>query len=244
LKEAQESLLTAEGSDWCWWYGPEHSTANDAEFDALYRKHLTGVYLALGQAAPEELAKPIKRMPERAYQLYPSTFLNVKVDGLDSSYFEWLGAGVYSPERRGGSMHGRVFFLKELRYGFEEERFALRVDVFPESIAELEGAEFRIVFGAKEEVAVVIHTNRGRVKEYSVEKGKVCLLNPKGSVEVAYQRHLEVAVSHDLLELKGLSRFTVGVALWHGGLPIDVLPAEGFFDVQLGEEHSAWPVEP
>ena len=69
LAEAKESLLAAEGSDWCWWYGPEHSTANDAEFDALYRKHLTGVYLALGLVAPEELAKPIKRMPERAYQI-------------------------------------------------------------------------------------------------------------------------------------------------------------------------------
>jgi len=34
------------------------------------------------------------------------------------------------------------------------------------------------------------------------------------------------------------------VALWHGGLPIDVLPAGGFFDVWLGEEHSAWPVDP
>src|SRR5579859_1646330 len=244
LATAQESLLAAEGSDWCWWFGPEHSTANDAEFDALYRKHLTGVHLALGQVAPEELAKPIKRKPERAYQLYPSTFLKVKVDGVDSSYFEWLGAGVYSPERRGGSMHGRVFFLKELRYGFEEERFVLRVDGFPESIAELEDAEFRIVLGAKEEVAVVVHTDRGRVKEFSVEKGKVCLLNPKELVEAAYQRHLEVAVNRDLLELKGMTRFTVGVALWHGGLPIDVLPAEGFFDVQLGEEHSAWPVDP
>ena len=48
LKKAQESLLAAEGSDWCWWYGPEHSTANDAEFDALYRKHLTGIYLCAG----------------------------------------------------------------------------------------------------------------------------------------------------------------------------------------------------
>jgi len=243
LKAALESLLTAEGSDWSWWYGPEHSTANDAEFDALYRKHLTGVYLALGLTAPEELAKPIKRMPERAYHLYPSAFLKVKVDGVDSSYFEWLGAGVYSPERRGGSMHGRVFFLKELRYGFEEERFVVRVDVFPESIVELEDAEFRIAICAKEEVAVVIHTNRGRVKEYSVEKGKVCLLKPQEVVEAAYQRHLEVAVKRDLLDLKGMARLTVGVALWHGGLPIDVLPAEGFFDVQLGEEHSAWPVD-
>ncbi len=37
LREALESLLAAEGSDWCWWFGPEHSTANDAEFDALFR---------------------------------------------------------------------------------------------------------------------------------------------------------------------------------------------------------------
>jgi len=33
------------------------------------------------------------------------------------------------------------------------------------------------------------------------------------------------------------------VALWHGGLPIDVLPAEGFLEVLLGEENSAWAVE-
>ncbi len=243
LRQAQESLLVAEGSDWCWWYGPEHSTANDAEFDALYRKHLTGVYLALGQVAPEELAKPIKRLPERAYQIVPSTFLKVKVDGVDSSYFEWLGAGVFSPERRGGSMHGRVFFLKELRYGFEEERFVLRVDCFADSLGELDDPEFRIVIGGKEEITVVVNLQRGRIQEFAVEKSRVCLLNPEELVEVAFQRTLEVAVNREALALEGQSRFTVGVALWHGGLPIDVLPAEGFFDVQLGEENSAWPVE-
>src|SRR4030081_3814279 len=59
LRKALESLLAAEGSDWCWWFGPEHSTANDAEFDALFRKHLTAIYRALGMDAPDELAKPI-----------------------------------------------------------------------------------------------------------------------------------------------------------------------------------------
>ncbi|HUI52540.1 MAG TPA: glycoside hydrolase family 57 protein, partial [Terriglobales bacterium] len=227
LAEAQESLLVAEGSDWCWWYGPEHSTANDAEFDALYRKHLTGVYLALGQVAPEELAKPIKRVMERAYQLAPSAYLNVKVDGVDSSYFEWLGAGVYSPERRGGSMHGRVFYLKELRYGFEKERFVLRVECFPDSLGELNDPEFRIVLGGKEEVTVVVNLDRGRVKEYAVEKSRVCLLNPEELVEVGFRRTLEVAVQREALALDGQTKFTVGLALWHGGLPIDVLPAEG-----------------
>ncbi len=106
----------------------------------MFRKHLTGVYLALGQVAPEELAKPIKKKPERAYQLPPSANLTMKIDGLDSSYFEWLGAGVYSPLQRGGAMHGRVFYLKELRYGFEEERLVVRVECFPDSLAELECA--------------------------------------------------------------------------------------------------------
>ena len=243
LREAEESLLAAEGSDWCWWYGPEHSTANDAEFDALYRKHLTGVYLALGQVAPEELAKPIKRLKERAYQLPPSANLTVKVDGLDSSYFEWLGAGVYSPERRGGTMHGRVTYLKELRYGFEEERFVVRVECFPDTLAELEDPEFRITFEGAEELTVVANLQRGRLKEYAVEKERVCLLQPQTIVEAAFSRTLEIAVRKEALDLKGRSKFTLGVALWHGGLPIDVMPAEGSLEVQLGEENAAWPIE-
>jgi alpha-amylase/alpha-mannosidase (GH57 family) len=243
LKKAHESLLAAEGSDWCWWYGPEHSTANDAEFDSLYRKHLTGIYIALGQVAPEELAKPIKKKPERAYQLAPSTSLNVKVDGIDSSYFEWLGAGVYSPLQRGGAMHGRVFYLKELRYGFEAERFVVRVDCFADSLGELEDPEFRVIVGGGEELTVVVNLERGRMKEFAVEKSRVCLLKPEEAAEAAFQRTLEVAIRKDALELKGQSKIRLGVALWHGGLPIDVMPAEGFLEVGLGEENAAWGVE-
>jgi alpha-amylase/alpha-mannosidase (GH57 family) len=243
LKRAQESLLAAEGSDWCWWYGPEHSTANDAEFDALYRKHLTGVYLSLGQVAPEELAKPIKKKPERAYQLPPSANLKVKIDGYDSSYFEWLGAGVYSPLQRGGSMHGRVFYLKELRYGFEQDRFVVRVECFPDALAELEDPEFRIVIGSAEELTVVVNLERGRMKEFAVETKRVCLLNPDTMAAAAFQRTLEVAIRKDALQLKGRTKLTLGVALWHGGLPIDVMPAEGTVDVTLGEENAAWGVE-
>jgi hypothetical protein len=243
LKEAHESLLAAEGSDWCWWFGPEHSTANDAEFDALYRKHLTAIYLALGQVAPEELAKPIKRRPEHAVQLAPTSLLNVTVDGRDTSYFEWLGAGLYSPERRGGSMHGRVFYLHELRYGFEAGRFCVRIDSFPEALGELEDPEFRITIGGAEEVTLVVKLERGHIQEFAVEKALVCLLNPKLVAEAAFERVLEVAINKDQISLKGLSKLRLGVALWHGGLPVDVLPAEGFLDVNLGEDHSAWPPE-
>jgi len=243
LKEAKESLLAAEGSDWCWWYGPEHSTANDAEFDALYRKHLTGVYLALGRIAPDELAKPIKQRPEHALKLAPSAFLSVKVDGRDTSYFEWMGGGLYSPERRSGAMHGRTFYLHELRFGFEPTRFCVRVDPFHEYFSELEDVEFRVTIHAGEEITVMARLERGRLAEFAVEQNLVCLLNPRESAEVAFDRILEVAVSKELFRLAGVNRLRVGVALWHGGLPVDVLPAEGFLDVLLGEENFGWAVQ-
>jgi alpha-amylase/alpha-mannosidase (GH57 family) len=59
---ALEELLIAEGSDWNWWYGPEHDSPNRLEFDALYREHLSNVYRALGLAVPEELSHPILLM--------------------------------------------------------------------------------------------------------------------------------------------------------------------------------------
>ena len=243
LKEAFESLLAAEGSDWCWWFGPEHSTANDAEFDALFRKHLTGVYLALGQAAPEELAKPIKRLPEHAVQAAPTGFLKTTIDGRDTSYFEWLGAGLYSPERRGGAMHGRVFHLRELRYGFEQDRFTVRVDPFLEALREMEDPEFRITIRGAEELTIVIELERGRLKEFAVEKNRVCLLNPKNIASAAFDRILEVSLKRNQINLKGRKAMRLGVALWHGGLPVDVLPAEGFLEITLGDEQYSWPIE-
>jgi len=244
LKQAKESLLAAEGSDWNWWFGPEHSTANDAEFDALYRKHLTGIYRALALVAPDELAKPIKRQPERALHLAPSEYLRVDVNGRDSSYFEWLGAALYSPERRSGAMHGRTYYLRELRYGFEAERFCVRLDAFPEALAELEDAEFRISIHAQCELTITARISRGKLVEFAVEQERLCLLKPSQAAEVAFETILEVAINRQTLDLRGASKLKLGVALWHGGLPVDVLPAEGILEIPLGEDNFAWPLEP
>ena len=241
IAQAYESLLAAEGSDWCWWFGPEHSTANDAEFDALFRKHLTAIYLALGRTAPEELAKPIKRQAEHAVQLAPAGMLRVQVDGRETSYFEWLGAGLFSPERRGGAMHGRTFYLHELHFGFSEEEMFVRVDAFRLALEQLDDPEFRITIRGTEEVTLVVRLLRGRLQEFAVEKDRVCLLNPRTVATAAFERILEVSVRKELFHLAGQTRLSLGVALWHGGLPVDVLPAEGSLDISLGEDNSAWP---
>jgi len=133
--------------------------------------------------------------------------------------------------------------LRELRYGFEEERFCVRVDLFPEMLGELEDPEFRVTIMGAEELTVVVKLQRGHVREFAVESKNVCLLNASEIAEAAFERILEVAVRRDALKLGGRTHLRVGVALWHGGLPVDVLPASGFLDVSLGEEHSAWALE-
>ena len=55
LARAREELLIAEGSDWFWWYGDDHSSEHDLEFDELFRRHVQNVYRALEKPIPEEL---------------------------------------------------------------------------------------------------------------------------------------------------------------------------------------------
>jgi alpha-amylase/alpha-mannosidase (GH57 family) len=242
LAGAFEALLMAEGSDWYWWFGPEHSSANDAEFDAFFRQLLSEAYQSLGRDAPDELAEPIKRMPAPAQVEAPSAFLNVKVDGRESTYFEWMGAGLYSPDRRDSSMHGRVHWLHQFRYGFSSERFYIRVDFADGALAEQHDGEFRITLRGDEELRIVLQLSEAKIYKQRVETKDSCLWGPQDAVIAACDRILEVSVARKLLRLGQRVSFSLVIALWEGGLPVDLLPAEGWFEVLLGEDHFAWAV--
>jgi len=236
--KAYESLLAAEGSDWCWWYGPEHSSAHDAEFDALYRKHLTEIYSALGAPTPENLAHPIRRKAERALVLRPTGALTPKIDGRESSYFEWLGAGLYSADRQSGSMHGRQFFLQDLHYGFDAENLYLRVDPVAETLAEFRDCEFHLTLRTSEELKITAKLSGGKVEGMSAQSGGVGAPNVEGRVAVAFERILEVRVARELLAVGRQAVIALNVALWQGGLPVDLLPAEGAIILHFDSESS------
>ncbi len=240
LDAAYEALLAAEGSDWFWWYGPEHSSSNDAEFDAMFRKQLTTVYRALGREAPDELAEPIKRLAEPAVVAAPQDFLRVRVDGRESSYFEWLGAGLYSADRHGGSMHGRTPVLHELRYGFDEEKLYVRLDVFPEAAPNLRDAEFRVTVQGDQELRIIAWIENGDLTGYRAETHDLCLLGPDPLIEVAYGKILEIAVARELIVKAPRESIRLGATLWEGGLPVDVLPPSGWTEVRLGAENFSW----
>jgi len=244
LGRAYESVLAAEGSDWMWWFGPEHASANDPEFDALFRKHLTEIYAALGEQIPDSLAHPIKHAPEHARREAPLAFLDVKVDGRESSYFEWLGAGFYLPRRQGSAMHGRIFALSEFFYGFGAEKLFLRIDTVDKTVAAMPEFQLRITLWDSRETRLTVRVRGGKLQDCILEQGGACLLKPERLVEAGYQRILEVSLRRELFDLVDRRELLLRVGLWAGGLPIDVLPAEGVLSIALGEESFAWSPTP
>jgi alpha-amylase/alpha-mannosidase (GH57 family) len=243
LARAYESILAAEGSDWTWWYGPQHASSNDAEFDALFRKHLTEVYAALGEQAPSALSHPIKRSPERGRKEPPLAFLDVKVDGRESNYFEWLGAGFYAAERQSSAMHGRVFVFRDFFYGFGAKKLYLRIDPVAETMAEMPDFELRITLWDSRETRITLAVERSKLRGCVVEQGGTCLLRTEAVVQAAYGKIIEVSVARELFDLRDRRELLVRIALNEAGLPVDVLPSEGVLPIALGEENFAWSTD-
>ena len=177
---------------------------------------------------------------ERITNIQPLAYLNVHVDGRETTYFEWLGAGLYSVDRLDSSNNGRSHALREFHYGFGERFFYLRVDAFPEWLPKLRDCEFRIMICNGDELRLVILIEEGKLVGWLLDGKEVCILGPHELVEVAFERILEVAIDRRLFSLAGRTSFSLKVALWWDGLLIDSLPFEISLDVILGTDAFAW----
>ena len=127
-KLAFEEILIAEGSDWNWWYGPEHHSANDRDFDELYRKHLSNVYQALGATPPDYLAQPITATEVRPAFTPQTAYIHPRVLGDKIRYFEWMGAAIFTADQRPGAMHGKQFLLDAVYAGIDSTFVYGRLD--------------------------------------------------------------------------------------------------------------------
>jgi hypothetical protein len=215
---AQEELLIAEGSDWCWWYGPHHDSENRQEFDELYRVHLANLYRALRLTPPAELSRPILRPRVTAVLRAPVSDLTPVLDGQVTSYFEWLWAGSYRVDGRSGSMHGRRFLVKELLYGTSaaetDPTLYLRLDFLEAEIPNMPGTEVRFQVDGK--------SVRLRLDEAEA----VILESEITGAKAAYRDVLEFA-----MPLPASLRARVEVSIWQDGLPIESLPADGALEI-------------
>ena len=126
--EAWESLDAAEGSDWFWWLGVDHHTLDKDVFDRILREHLAGTYERRAAEAPAWVHEPIAGVVRLEDESAPLGYVHPALDGRETSYYEWRGAGRLTAAA-GGSMHRDAGLLRDVFYGFDDSHLYLRVDL-------------------------------------------------------------------------------------------------------------------
>jgi hypothetical protein len=181
-----------------------------------------------------------RRLEPAAFE-QPQAYLHIQVNGRETSYFEWLGAGVYCPRSNGTARGRQVRALRELRYGFDDRFFYLRVDLLTDLFSTISGAEFRIVLRGNEELRLLVAIEAGKVAGSLLDTEDICILGPHELVCAAFDKILEVSIGRRLVGVARLASLMLEVELWHDGFLLDVLPAEGSIEVKLGPDAFAWP---
>jgi len=263
-KLAFDEILISEGSDWNWWYGPEHHSANDRDFDELYRKHLSNVYQALGAVPPDSLAQPITGAEVRPSFVPQTAYIRPRVAADKVRYFEWMGAAAYTADHRAGSMHGRQFLLDSVHAGIDATCLYGRLD-FKNQIP---SADFEIVVNveswaageSRPRAALRLETcaQGGKLKEWKIEEGESRLLassaKPDDLAKVALLRNFEFkvplawllatpnsppagkAADRKAVPLAPAAKLRLRFSLWQNRLPVDSLPLEGWIELQVVSE--------
>ncbi|MCE5252400.1 glycoside hydrolase [bacterium] len=126
--EAWLEIFRAEGSDWFWWYGEDHTSPNDPEFDRLFRAHLERVYDILGIESPQEITEPIIKKQVIRTDVEPTGFVTPVIDGRATTFYEWLSAGWLPTTGPGGAMSGGESLVTDIYYGFDLDSLYLRLD--------------------------------------------------------------------------------------------------------------------
>jgi alpha-amylase/alpha-mannosidase (GH57 family) len=173
LAGAREEVLIAEGSDWFWWYGDDHSSDQDLDFDDLFRRHLRNMYRFLQKPVPDELfVSNISALGAPPAQTAPMALLAPTLDGEDTSYFEWLGAGTLEIRDEGypgGAMHQAsrppsILTLVQFGFARSPSRLFVRLDA-DRPVADLlaEGYAFSLKFLQPAGVRFMVRLMDGQV---------------------------------------------------------------------------------
>ncbi len=237
LAKAWEEIYIAEGSDWCWWYGDDHYSENDEEFDLLFRTHLMNVYRIIGLDIPDELQISILHRDRQALPTVELTaFISPTIDGQVTNYFEWLSAGFYDVSQGGGAMHRGASIITHLYYGFDLKNMFFRLDpsgsLKDEKVKDL---TFFINFlnpkGIDVEIRIVPQERRVNADLYRSENGN---REPSAVINtVAVNDIIELAIPFNLLGAKANDEIQIFVTVERSGSEVEKWPYRGYIQFKV-----------
>ena len=220
-KEALEYILTAEGSDWFWWYGDDHYTPYADKFDILFRENLQKVYTILGKEPPKDLFIPIKKSFPSPYIRHPNYYVFPVIDGETTHYFEWLNGGIINLLFDASAMDTSGVHLKKLYYGYDEENLYLKLDGNIRDILDKDYYLF-IDFLGKEEDKILLYIGRKKIVKNRCE-----------DIDYACFSSCEIKIPFKCLPFSDTRKIEISFGILKGDKQIERVPFYNFVLLDL-----------
>jgi alpha-amylase/alpha-mannosidase (GH57 family) len=241
LDRAWEELYIAEGSDWFWWYGDDHSSEHDLEFDDLFRRHLRNVYRLIDKPVPEELLlSNITTEPPQAVTHAPTGMLTPVLDGEVTSYFEWVEAGELEVSSSAGAMHqvapSRRQEVTGVRFGHDRDHLYVRVDLARRAQDVLaDKGQLRLTFFSPAGVQVIVERDVSGVIARVVDRMGPGDWRPRpsGRARAAAGTIVEIAVPFVDLQTQSGQPLSFSIGLYQDGQALEQYPPHRPLDVTV-----------
>ena len=234
LESAWKSIYIAEGSDWNWWYGDEHTTETQEDFDELFRLNLMQVYKEMGKEIPEGLFVPVLKH-DRGIAPVPLIrgFIRPTIDGLVTSYYEWYQGAQLDVKKSGGSMHKSESLLMTICYGFNKESLFIRLDPkipFTEFDKDM---EFSIITSKPSEQKVTTLINAKESTATLFEKVDDAWIYKKQIREVALMDIFEIAIPFFDLQAKENDEINLYISIRKNNEELERYPWRGHITLSV-----------
>ncbi|MCH9740623.1 MAG: glycoside hydrolase [Epsilonproteobacteria bacterium] len=206
-------FLASECSDWFWWYGDDHVTEFGLEFDALFREHLISIYQLLDIQAPSDLFEPIiKHKSAVSFLQKPHREIRPCIDGVNCSFFDWLGAGSIDESKLYSTMDRVRGPIEKIYYGHDDSTvfLAFEGDI---TILKRENIELQVVVEETAEVLMLPLHESSRSNKAHVAVGErleVALLKPLFNDTRSFHLRLEIIEGKSIIQtMPGYGSLTV-----------------------------------
>jgi alpha-amylase/alpha-mannosidase (GH57 family) len=219
VKAIEELLHICQGSDWFWWYGRENYTPDIVVFDNLFRQNLIRIHQILKQQVPDALNRPIAGAVHagRLNIVQPRDYLEVRVDGRISDFFEWQDAGRIDILSYGGAMNIANPIVKTLYFGFDREHLLLRIDSKKDALTYFENG-----FSLR----VLLRAGQSRQQVNFVKKdATVVFEDPSGNAQGAVGNIIELRLPFVPLDIHEGSAVELNLEWSFKGQPFQSIPA-------------------
>lgn len=228
LSGAWRALYIAEGSDWNWWYGDEHITDSQKDFDELFRKNLMTIYREIGKQIPDHLLIPIHKEDR---SVHPTVnirgFINPRIDGRVTGYYEWYQAAYLDIKKAGGSMHKAESILSGFYYGFNKSNLFLRIDPSTPFAQFIEAFEIVIYFVRPSDMKIIV-TLQQPLKAGLFRKKNNTWENIKDLPDIAINDIFEISIPFNDLQAKENDEMALFMKILKNGEEIERCPWRGY----------------